>query len=233
MLIHLPGFGEDAEQYAEPMHVLMEKSYRTVALKRYGEVFSRELLVEALGQVIQSSGKQNTVFHGDSFGAAVVYDLISNPADREFLKRNNVVGAILEAPFLDKNHLKGKARLIPDEVLIRGSMLFDKVRNLRSLTPRQDMVELSPSEKKSIIREALREKKGERKIEVPIHVVFVEDESLSDNEKIMKTLQSQGQEVSSITVMSADDNRHHIADGQYEDMWREEKEAIDVFVKPV
>ena len=103
LLAHLPGFGEDAEQYAEPMHISMGKSYCTLALKGYGETYSRESLAEALGQAIALSGKQNTILHGDSFGAGVVYDLISDPAGREFLTRNNVRGAILEPQFLDKN----------------------------------------------------------------------------------------------------------------------------------
>src|SRR3989338_9795082 len=50
LLVHLPGFGEDAEQYAKPMHILMGKSYCTLTLKGYGEAFSKEALVEALEQ---------------------------------------------------------------------------------------------------------------------------------------------------------------------------------------
>lgn len=231
LLLHLPGFGEDAEQYAEPMHILMGKSYCTLALKGYGEAYSKESLVEALEQAIQLSGKQNTVLHGDSFGAAVVYDLISDPVGGEFLKRNNVVGAILETPFLDKEHLRAGARSIPDNILLRGSMLFDQVRGLRSLAPQQGLVELSRFQKKSMLSEALRKKTAERKIEVPVHVVFSQNESLSDNGKIIQTLQSQAKEISSSVVMSANDNGHHIASDAYENMWRNEKEAADDFIR--
>jgi pimeloyl-ACP methyl ester carboxylesterase len=236
LLVYFPGFGEDAEQYVKPMHVLMGKSYCTLALKGYGEAYSRESLVEALGQAIQLSGKQNTILQGNSFGAAVVYDLVSDPAGREFLKRNNVVGAILETPVLDKEHLHSRARLIPDNILTRGALLLDSMRSLnsmrslRSLAPAQGSVELSHSQKKSMIREALREKTADRQIEVPVHVVFTQNENLSDNGKIIQTLQSQAKKISSSTVMSADDNGHHVADDQYEYMWREEKKVIDGFV---
>jgi hypothetical protein len=233
LLVHLPGFGEDAEQYIVPMNILMGKSYCVLALKGYGETYSKESLMGALGQAIQLSGKQNTILHGDSFGAGVVYDLISDPDTGEFLKRNNVVGAILETPFLDKGHLHSKARLLPDKILLKGSMLFDKMRNLKSLAPQQGIVELSTSQKKSMLGEALREKTTNKKIEVPVHVVFAEKESLSDNEKIMETLQSQAEKISSNTVMSAEDNGHHIENNAYESMWQEEKKVIDGFVESV
>jgi len=234
LLAHLPGFGEDVELYAEPMHILMGKSYCTLALKGYGETYSRESLAEALGQAIALSGKPNTILHGDSFGASVVYDLISDPAGREFLTRNNVRGAVLEAPFLDKEHLRSGARAIPDTILLRGSLMFDRIRGLKSLAPKQEgLVKLSPSEKKSILSEALREKTTEKSINVPVHIVLVQNESLSDNRKIMETIRRQTKNVSSSTVMSAGDNGHHIADNEYEPMWKKEKEAIDSFIKPL
>ena len=213
------------------MHSVMGKSYCVLGLKGYGEAYSRESLMGALGQAIQSSGKQNTILHGDSFGAGVVYDLISDSTAREFLQRSNVVGAILETPFLDKEHLKSKARLLPNSILLRGSMLFDKVRNLKSLAPQQDLVELSSSQKKSILIEALREKTTNKKIGVPVHLVFAENESLSDNKKILETLQSQAGKISFSTVMSEDDNGHHVKSNEYENMWRREKEVIEGFIK--
>ena len=110
--------------------------------------------------------------------------------------------------------------------------MFDRIRGLKSLVPKQQrLVELSSSEKKSILSEALREKTTEKSIGVPVHIVLVQNESLSDNEKIMATIRSQAKNVSSSTVMSAGDNGHHIADKEYEPMWKKEKEVIAGFVK--
>ena len=160
-----------------------------------------------------------------------MYDLIGDPDGRVFLKENNVAGAVLEAPFLDKDHLRSNARSIPDNILIRGGLLFDKVRNLNSLNPGRGLVQLSRAQKKNVLREALREKTTEKKIEIPIYVVLAENESLSDNEKIMETLKDQAMEMASTFVASADDNGHHIADNTYENMWGKEREAIEGFVK--
>jgi hypothetical protein len=233
LLLHFPGFGEDAEQYANSMHFNMQKSFCTVALKGYGEIYSRTALVEALKQIIQSSGKHNIVFHGDSFGAGILYDLISDPINNSFITDNNIRGAILEAPFLDKRHLQSRTRMVPDAVIIRGGLLYDRIRNLNSLTPkREGLIELTPLQKKTVISEALRDKTTDKLIEIPIHVVFAQNEDLSDNQKIMATLKSQGKEISFSTVKSADDKiGHHIADNEYDQMWRKEKEAIEGFIK--
>jgi hypothetical protein len=234
LVLHFPGFAVDAEQYAESMHGSMEKSFCTIALKSYGEAYSRESIVEALGRAIQVSGKQNVILHGNSFGAAVVYDLISDPNGREFLRGNNVVGAVLETPVLDKEHLQSRIRLVPDRILVVGALGLDTIRDLRSFGPAiLGLVKLSRSQKKSILLEALREKTAGREIDVPIHVVFTKNENISDNRKIMETLQSQAKEISSNTVMSADDMGHHVADDSYGDMWRSEEKAIEGFVKTV
>lgn len=239
LLVHYPGFAEDAEQYAEYMHYSMGKSLCVLTLKGYGEVFSKESVMAVMEKAIQLISKRSVIFQGDSFGAAVVYDLISDPANTEFLKRNNVVSAILETPFLDKEHLQSRARLIPDKILMRASMLFDKMRSGRVLKSasgsgkRSGLVELSDSQKKSMLIEALREKTAERKIEMPVHVVFSQGESISDNNKITKTLQSQTKEISFSTFKSADDSSHNIADNALENMWGEEKKVIDGFVKPI
>ncbi|MFA6520671.1 MAG: alpha/beta hydrolase [Candidatus Paceibacterota bacterium] len=231
LILHFPGFGEDAEQYAESMNTLMGESYYTLALEGYGEKFSGEYLIEALEQALTLSGKHRVVFHGISFGAGVAYDLISNPVVRDFLKRNNVVGAILEAPVLDNRHLRRALRIAGEKTLMRAGMLFDKMRDLKSLAPKKGLVKLSHSQKESMLSEALREKTTDRKIELPVYVVFSKDESISDNEKIRETLESQAKNMSFSIVASAEDNGHHIADDKYESMWKAEKEIIDGFVE--
>ena len=231
LLVHLPGFGEDTKQYIEPMHNVMGKSHCTLALNGYGETYSKEQLISALEQAIQKSGKQHVILHGSSFGAGVAYDLISTG---EFVTRNKIVGAILETPFIDKKHLKSRVRSLPDSVLLRGSILFEKVRNLKSLAPSQEgLLALTSAQKRSIITEALREKTNNsgQKVTTPIHLIFVENESISDNEGIVETLQSQAESISFSTFPSADDNGHHIKQDAYEHMWLEEKRVKDEFTR--
>ena len=230
LLVHFPGFREDGPHYAVSMHRELGQVHDTLALDGYGETFSRELLVEALSRAIQQTGKQKIILHGTSFGSSVVYDLISDPVAKDFLKSAHVFGAILETPFLDKQHLKSRTRLLPDRSFMRGAEMLDRIiGNARSLGSQQEgSVDLPKSQQRSLLQEAIREKTVEgRTITIPIHVVLAENENLSDNAKIIKTLESQATEISTSTVKSAEESGHRIADEEYEPMWKKERAFMD------
>jgi hypothetical protein len=226
LLVHFPGLGANAESYAKSVHDAMGRTYDTLSFLRYGETYAREALMGAIEQAIQSSDKDHTVLHGGSFGAAVIYDLISDPACREFLKRNNVIGAILETPILDKKHLRSAASKMPDRALINAAVLMNSAR---SGNLGRELVELSSGERRSILQEALREKTENRKIETPVYAVFSENDNLGDNLKIRDTLQSQAEKMDSMAVASSDKMGHHVADDQYWPMWQKEKEVVRQF----
>ena len=81
-----------------------------------------------------------------------------------------------------------------------------------------------------MLLEVLKEKTLGRKIDIPVYVVFSEKENLSDNGKIMETLQSQAKEVNFKIVESSHNVKHQIAEDQYGNMWKEEKKIIKDFV---
>ncbi len=218
LLFHFPGFMVDGEEYVEPMHYEMDQRFNTLTFKGYGEHYTKESLVQAIEQALQSEHMKNVVLHGSSFGSSVVYDLITDPQYQEFIEKNGIVGAILETPVLGKDHINRKFRILPTNVLIAGAVRLAESRkeNPRTL----DVARFA---------EMLREKTEDKKISIPLHVVFAEHDTLLDNEKTMATLQQQAVDITSQVVESAKGNRgHQVAD--YEDMWHSEKEVVLNFV---
>ncbi len=224
LILNFPASTGTSEKYIEYMYASMGKDVSIISLEDYSEKYSRQHLVDAFEKLIMSTGeKQNIVLHGISFGSTVVYDLMSDPTMQDFIKKNNVVGAILETPVLDKNHLISKARFVPDEVIMRGIRLRGKMREFYDLNKSKDTSHL--------FQEALRIKTTDRNIELPVHCIFALDEDLSDNEKITQTLQNQTKQVSFGFVRSETDKGHHIANDEYGRMWKEERKIISNFTE--
>ena len=219
LVLHFPGFGMDGIADAESIHVSMGQKYHTLALKGYGHIYSRDALVEAISSAIQITGQgKKVVLQGNSFGATIIYDLVSDQKTRDFLERNNIVGAILETPVLDRMHLAAKLKNLPDAMLVWGAQQIAQIRS----GPIGRGKELD----KHMLQEALRVKSG-GKIEIPIHVIFAQNESLANNEQTLVTLQKQAEKMSIDTVSSSPSNGHVIAN--YEAMRESEIAIVDRF----
>ncbi len=184
LIVHFPGLGKDGEKEAEAAHIGMGQRYSTMALKSYGREHSRDILVSAIKTAIGMRGAgKKIVLHGGSLGAAVVYDFIGDVQNHEFLRGNNVVGAILETPVLDREHLSPLLRKLPNSMLTSGATGF--VRSGNGMEDKGEKIDVD------ILKEALREKTVGKFIEIPTHVIFAERDSLADNDKTLATLRAQ------------------------------------------
>ena len=221
LVIHFPGFTQDGEEYAEPMHYETGQSHTTLTFKEYGENYSKAVLTKAIEQALEVSDMRNQiiVLHGTSFGSSVIYDLISDPEYKEFLDKIGVAGVIMETPVLDKSHLNAKYRSLPDDVLVSGAAKLADLSAIRRENKPLDEARFT---------ELLREKTIDKKITIPVHVVFAAHDRLVDNRKIADTLRNQSAEFTSQVVPSASSRAgHHVA--EYESTWNSEKKVIDDF----
>ena len=223
-LLHFPAFETDGEKNAEGIHYSMDQRYKTLALKGYGGDYSKPALVEALEKAVLKAGGGHVVLHGCSLGTSVVYDLISNPADRSFLERCHVAGAILETPLIDKAHFSETFRSARDSSILSRVAELLNVRAEQSNTPKRE----PPVLNREMALEVLREKTNGKLISVPVHVVLAKGDALVDNAKVMATLREQVPILSSTTVTSSPGHLgHRVAD--YGAMWRNEAPIINVF----
>lgn len=229
-IVHFPAFAIDGEKDAENLHYVMEQRYATLALKDYGEEYSHDALKKALEKAVRESGKSNVVLHGASFGAGVIYDLISDASDPDFAEANNIRGAILETPALGKSHFNKRIRSVPDSILISGGRKFSKAVSHLSGPDSAVAGYREPGREmnQNMIAELFREKTAGRKIHIPIHVVFAEHDHLVDNDEVLKTVRSQSSEVSFQTVPSTAKSLRHQID--YENTWKQERAVIEGFV---
>jgi|GEM_PF-4624086 len=230
-VLHLPGFNADGEEYSGSMYKSMDGAYNAIALKTYQEPFAYNNLKKAIEDAIRLSGGGDIVLHGNSFGSMIVYGLISNPSDQEFLQRNNIKGAILETPVLDKDHLNVKLRNVDDKALLSRANLFiasgvSKLSDNYALgggAVRFQKNELN----KQMVAEVLRRKTENSLISTPTYVIFAEDDMLIDNQLIQATLNTQVKNLSTLTIASKGRHRHHAAD--YDAMWKAEKIMVEKF----
>ena len=92
LILSFPGFAVDGAEECEADHIGREQRYVTVGLRAYGDIYSRDALLNAVSSIIKSIGQEKKVIlHGTSFGGGVVYDFISDPNNRDFLRRNKIV----------------------------------------------------------------------------------------------------------------------------------------------
>lgn len=224
LIVHLPSIRADGEEYTENMHYGMDRKFNALTLRDYGVGYARDRIIQAIGAAIERGGARAVVFHGTSFGASVVYDLISDPALQDFLQEHRVAGAILESPILDKNHLNSTFRLLPEAILVKGASRFAEmsayVEAKVKRVERRDLTHL--------LAEVLREKTTDKRITLPVHAVFTDKESLADPEKTRRTLEAGSNKVS-FTVVASASGRHGHQPQNYLEMWRGEKDVIEQF----
>jgi hypothetical protein len=228
-LVLFPALAMDGSQDAEGLYHVLGQKYDTFAFKNYGEEYSRDSVREALFEVMRKVGRKHVVLHGASFGAGIIYDLISDPATSHDLEQAGVRGAILETPALDKNHFNRRFRSVPDPVLISGGMAMS--RAISNVSRPGVAGHRAPGQKltQSEFAALLREKTVGRKVRVPVHVVFAEGDRLVDNRKTLQTLRSQCENISFETVPSTSRSLHHQID--YEAVWRKEPSVIERFAE--
>ena len=229
LLLRLPAIGINAEEEAEGVHYSMEQKYNTLTLKEYGDEYSHDALKHAVEKAIRASGKRHAILHGTSFGAGVIYDLMSDPGDTDFAKSNNIKGAILETPALGKNAFNKRFRTVSDSILIASGVKISRMVSASgagtgTVGYRKPGQELKPN----IMAELFRQKTDGRKLHIPLHVVFAEDDHLIDNAKTLEILKSQCTDLSFETVPSTAKSLRHQID--YGRVWKKERAVIDRFI---
>ena len=192
-LLHLPGLraGGGGGNNLIPIQRELDGVTNGLALGYYKEPYSKDNLRGAIQKALEIKAKGPVIMHGHSYGASLVYDLVSDDHGADFVKTNNIAGVILESPVIDKDNMSPRIRRFPDRIILAMSGA------LSNFAPPPVGIESSKELDRQMMAEVLRPKTARVKINVPVQVSFAKKDNLVNIETSLNTLQELS---SSITV---------------------------------
>ena len=204
-LLHLPGLraGGGGGNNLIPIQRELDGVTNGLALSYYMEPYSKDNLRGAIQKALEIKAKGPVIMHGHSYGASLVYDLVSDDRGADFIKTNNIAGVILESPVIDKDNMSPRIRNFPDRIILAMSGA------LSNFAPPPEGIASSKELDRQMMAEVLRLKTKGGKIDISVLVSFAEADKLIDRETSLKTLQELSSSISAQIYPSAQGEHGH------------------------